>query len=219
MPGLHTFYDGSMILEPLADRIGVEVDKLNLVLCQFISIPLAIAYYTLLPPKLTSRNVRLAYPLVIGLSMCYFCYGNAIKHVLANAGVCYALMMFSPTEYVHKIVFIFSMGYLIFIHWYRWYLLTSYSVDITGPFMVVVQRTTTIAFSMHDGRVKRDEELNEIQKKEAIREFPPVLDYFSYMFHFQTVFAGPLSFYTDYQKFIDGENFGPDLGLRPTAQV
>lgn len=29
MPGLHTFYDGSMILEPLADRIGVEVDKVR----------------------------------------------------------------------------------------------------------------------------------------------------------------------------------------------
>lgn len=63
----------------------------------------------------------------------------------------------------------FSMSYLIFIHWYRWYLLTSYSVDITGPFMVVVQRVTTIAFSMHDGRVKNEEELNEIQKREAIR--------------------------------------------------
>lgn len=57
----------------------------------------------------------------------------------------------------------------------------------------------------------------------VFREFPPVLDYFSYMFHFQTVFAGPLSFYTDYLKFIDGENFGADLGVSmfrmPLAQA
>lgn len=27
MPGLHTFYDGSRVLEPLADVVGFEVDK------------------------------------------------------------------------------------------------------------------------------------------------------------------------------------------------
>lgn len=30
MPGLHTFYDGSRILEPFALHIGFEVDKVRL---------------------------------------------------------------------------------------------------------------------------------------------------------------------------------------------
>ena len=61
------------------------------------------------------------------------------------------------------------MGYLLFIHWYRWYILTAYYIDVTGPMMVLVQKTTTIAFSLHDGTVKKPEELNEIQKREAIK--------------------------------------------------
>lgn len=38
------------------------------------------------------------------------------------------------------------------------------------------------------------------------REIPTILEYISYMFSFQTVLTGPLCFYTDYQRFISGEN-------------
>lgn len=38
------------------------------------------------------------------------------------------------------------------------------------------------------------------------REIPSFIDYLSYTLHFQTVLTGPLCFYTDYQKFINGEN-------------
>uniref|UniRef100_A0A914CE90 Uncharacterized protein n=1 Tax=Acrobeloides nanus TaxID=290746 RepID=A0A914CE90_9BILA len=98
------------------------------------------------------------------------------------------------------------MGYLIFIHWYRWYVLTAYYIDVTGPLMVLVQKTTVLAFSLHDGKVKKKEELNEIQKREAISNVPPILDYLGYMFQFQTILTGPLCFYTDFQRFISGEN-------------
>lgn len=30
MPGTHTFYDGSTILLPIADAIGLEVDKVSI---------------------------------------------------------------------------------------------------------------------------------------------------------------------------------------------
>jgi lysophospholipid acyltransferase 1/2 len=206
MPGVHTFYDGSKVLEPFADIVGVDVDKVNLVCCQFFSIAFALIYYKLLSPEKVSKTTRLTFPLIIGLSLCYFCYGNAIKHLFGVIGVCYALLQFAPIQHVHKVVFIFSMGYLIFIHWYRWYVLTNYYIDVTGPMMVLVQKTTTFAFSLHDGRVKKPSELNEIQKREALKEVPSILDYLSYCFHFQTVLTGPLCFYTDFQRFISGEN-------------
>jgi lysophospholipid acyltransferase 1/2 len=206
MPGVHTFYDGSKLLEPFADAVGVDVDKVNLVSCQFISIACALVYYNKLSPQKVSKTTRLAFPLVIGLLLCYFCYGNAIKHLLGVISVCYAILKYAPTQHVHVLVFLFSMNYLIFIHWYRWYVLTNYYIDVTGPMMVLVQKTTTLAFSLHDGRIKKPEELNEIQKREAIKEVPSVLDYLSYCFHFQTVLTGPLCFYTDFQRFISGEN-------------
>lgn len=215
MPGLHTFYDGTTILEPLAQLVGFEVDKINLLFCQLTSIGFAFYYYKFLPPATTSRTTRLAYPFIIGVSLCYFCYGSAIKHIFGNVAICYALMRFSPPQYVHKVVFIFSMGYLVFIHWFRWYIMKDYYIDVTGPIMVIVQKTTTLAFSLHDGRMKKRDELNEIQKREAISEVPTPLDYLSYLFSFQTILTGPLCFYTDYQKFITGENFAENKSQVP----
>ncbi|KAI6244088.1 hypothetical protein M3Y99_00079000 [Aphelenchoides fujianensis] len=198
MPGFHTFYDGSRLLEPLADRTGIEIDAW----CRF---PLAAFYRWYLRPETTSRTVRLAFPLFWGIVLSYFCYGNAIKHPASLAAVSYLLLAYSPTKYVHKLVFVFAMGYLLFIHLYRWYLLTSFSIDITGPMMVCVQKVTTMAFSLHDGKVKKTEELTQIQKREALSETPSVLAYTSYLFAFQTVLTGPLCFFTDYNDFIDGK--------------
>jgi lysophospholipid acyltransferase 1/2 len=172
----------------------------------FFSIACALIFYKYLSPEKVSKATRLTFPSIIGLALCYFCYGNAIKHLLGVVGICYALLKYSPVQHVHRVVFLFSMGYLIFIHWYRWYVLTNYYIDITGPMMVLVQKNTTLAFSLHDGLVKKPEELNEIQKREAIKEIPSILDYLSYCFHFQTVMTGPLCFYTDFQRFISGEN-------------
>lgn len=52
--------------------------------------------------------------------------------------MCVSFMCLSRTVQVSiycRSVFLFSMGYLVFIHWYRWYILTVSSVDITGPMM------------------------------------------------------------------------------------
>lgn len=40
--------------------------------------------------------------------------------------------------------------------------------------MISVQRMTTLAFSLHDGRVKKEEELSPLQKREAIRYYDDV---------------------------------------------
>uniref|UniRef100_A0A0N5A2S9 Membrane-bound O-acyltransferase domain-containing protein 2 n=1 Tax=Parastrongyloides trichosuri TaxID=131310 RepID=A0A0N5A2S9_PARTI len=76
--------------------------------------------------------------------------------------------------------------------------------------MVLVQKCTTLGFSLHDGKSKKEEELNDIQKREAIKEVPPFSYYLSYMFSYQTVMVGPLCFYTDYKKYIDGDHLKID---------
>ncbi|VBB35163.1 unnamed protein product [Acanthocheilonema viteae] len=152
-----------------------------------------------------------------------------MKHLVLLVGLSYVIMHSSPPEIVHKCVFLFSMGYLVFIHWYRWYILKIVSVDITGPMMasfrfsffstylfrlcnylsqppitILVQKVTVLAFSLHDGKVKKSDELNEIQKREALKSVPDILSFLSYMFHFQAVLTGPACFYTDYMAWIDG---------------
>ncbi|KAM3727763.1 Lysophospholipid acyltransferase [Dirofilaria immitis] len=204
MPGIHTFSDGSILLQPIANSLGVGIDKINLVVCQMISLMLAYLHYNIFSVTNVSRTTRITSPTICGLMFCYFCYGNAMKHLVALVGLSYAIMHSSPPEIVHKCVFLFAMGYLIFIHWYRWYILTIYSVDITGPMMILVQKLTVLAFSLHDGKVKKIDELNEIQKREALKSIPDILSFLSYMFHFQAVLTGPACFYTDYIAWIDG---------------
>lgn len=72
--------------------------------------------------------------------------------------------------------------------------------------MVLVQKVTMMSFSLHDGKVKKVEELTEVQKREKLTEMPSILAYLSYLFCFQTILTGPLSFYSDYRDFIDGSN-------------
>ncbi|VDP21814.1 unnamed protein product [Heligmosomoides polygyrus] len=110
------------------------------------------------------------------------------------------------------------MSYLLFIHFFRWLILTKYYLDITGPMMVSVQKITTLAFSIHDGKVKKAEELTEIQLREAITEVPSLLEYMSYIFNFQTALTGPVNFYSDYVAFLDGQHVVPtEDGKVPSA--
>lgn len=70
--------------------------------------------------------------------------------------------------------------------------------------MIITQKVTTLAFSIHDG-VYRDEcELSKSQQYHAVRKLPSALEYFAFMLHFQGLLAGPLVFYRDYIEFIEG---------------
>lgn len=55
--------------------------------------------------------------------------------------------------------------------------------------------------------------MTKAQQYHAIRKMPSALEYFSYVWHFQSLMAGPLVFYKDYIEFVEGCN------LRPTANV
>ncbi|CAI5455555.1 unnamed protein product [Caenorhabditis angaria] len=210
MPGIHTFYDGSRVLEPIANKLGIECDRFNFVLSMFTSLGIAYIYRKTCVPGKVNRQVRFVIPPVVGIALLFFCFGRAIKHLLANALGSYALMYFAPPSQVHKLVFIFSMGYLFFIHCYRWAILDSYSLDITGPIMVAVEKVTMMAFNLKDGKEKDDSKLTAEQKKEAIKDIPSLLEFMSFMFNFQTVLTGPANSYSDYLNFLEGTHVQKD---------
>jgi len=50
------------------------------------------------------------------------------------------------------------MSYLLCVHLMRQlYDYGSYALDITGPLMIITQKVTSLAFSIHDGFVRGDE--------------------------------------------------------------
>lgn len=107
----------------------------------------------------------------------------------------------------YRLVMVVSLIYLSLVHVHRAFFDTAmYSLDITGPLMVITQKVTLLTFSIHDGFTRDENELTKSQKFHAIRTLPTALEYFSYMLHFQGLMAGPLVFYKDYIEFIEGSN-------------
>nr|CAD7578419.1 unnamed protein product [Timema californicum] len=109
-----------------------------------------------------------------------------------------------------------ALLYLSCIHVHRqMYDYGSYTLDITvlslfwvpGPLMVITQKVTSLAFSLHDGLTRQEDELTANQKYHVVKKMPTLLEYFSFMFHFQALMCGPVVFYRDYMDFIDGTNF------------
>ncbi|XP_015757320.1 PREDICTED: lysophospholipid acyltransferase 2-like [Acropora digitifera] len=63
---------------------------------------------------------------------------------------------------------------------------------------------------MHFLGMARDERsLNDEQRKGKLRKVPSLLEYFSYLFHYSTVLAGPLCTFKEYNDFIDGTDVKP----------
>lgn len=85
--------------------------------------------------------------------------------------------------------------------------------------MILVQKITLIAFSLHDGWLidqtnhHHHHTINNERKKYSIRQKPSFLQYCSYVFDFQTILCGPLIFYNDYHDYLNG-NIIKKFGLR-----
>ncbi|VDP14578.1 unnamed protein product [Soboliphyme baturini] len=202
MPGYYTFYSGAELLRPLALRFGFELDKVNFVFCQFLSLPAALLYYRFRSSRWETKWIRLLLPALLGLYFCFFCYGRATKHLVADAVLNFVLLKTCDPKYVHKVVFCCSMAYMSYMHMFRALFSNSYLLDITGSMMIMTEKLTSLAFNLHEG-AEPAAQLNDDQKRLALAKVPSCLHYFSFLFNFQTVLCGPFSFYKDYWNFTD----------------
>lgn len=75
--------------------------------------------------------------------------------------------------------------------------------------MVITQKVTSLAFNLHDGLSRKEEELNKNQKLYVVQKLPTPLEYFGYTLHFPSLMAGPALLYKEYIDFIDGNIFKP----------
>lgn len=73
--------------------------------------------------------------------------------------------------------------------------------------MVITQKVTSLAYSLHDGLAREASELTNAQKKYALDKYPSVLEYFSFVLTFPALMAGPALFYREYMDFVCGKTF------------
>jgi lysophospholipid acyltransferase 1/2 len=201
------YYDGSRLFSGLSEYLGISVDKVNFVISQFVALLLASLFRSVLHPSKTSAATRHVFGLVVALFIGYFCFGTQAIHLAALPAACYIVIRTQSPEIMQRMVLAVSLFYLSLIHLHRQiYDYGSYNLDITGPLMVITQKVTSLAFNLHDGLARTQEELSKSQKLYAVTKLPSALEYFSFALHFPSLMAGPSMFYKDYMDFIDGSN-------------
>ncbi|XP_065332147.1 lysophospholipid acyltransferase 6 [Cloeon dipterum] len=198
-------YMGSKLLMPLADYSGLPLDQVNFVVGQVTALLLAALLRIYLHPRKVSPDTRHTICLLLGVGLSWFCYGRRAIHIVAMPFICYIVMILQGPKSAHKVVLVISLVYLSLIHLYHQFIERNFfSVDVTGPMMVVTQKVTSLAYSLHDGDVEDKEKLKPMQVQHSIRKLPSPLEYFSFVLQFQTILAGPLVLYNDYHDYIHG---------------
>lgn len=201
------YYDGFRTFSWLADFIGLPIDQVNFVVTQCTALVLAGLLRSFLSPIAATPAARHVYGLTIGLALGYFCFGRQAIHLAGLPALCYIAIRTQNPYKVQRVVLGVALIYLSCIHFHRQiYDYGSYTLDITGPLMVITQKVTSLAYNIHDGLTRREEELTPMQRHQAVQKMPTTLEYFSYVFHFQALMAGPVIFYRDYIDFIHGHH-------------
>ncbi|XP_077978160.1 membrane-bound glycerophospholipid O-acyltransferase 2-like [Glandiceps talaboti] len=185
---------------------GVAETEVRFLVFQVICLVLAILYRHLLHPSKVTPTTRHIVATALGLYIGVYNYSWSVCHLLLQSTVAYIIMkVIDPKRSMPQVVFLFAMGYLCVVQLRKALANDLTSADYSTSMMIITQRITDLAYSIHDG--SRDEsKLNPKQKELAVRRFPTVLEYYSYIFHFQALLVGPFCFYKHYMEYVDGKN-------------
>ncbi|XP_064002417.1 lysophospholipid acyltransferase 2 isoform X1 [Pogoniulus pusillus] len=202
---------GSTLLQPLSNAVRLPVDQVNFVVCQLFALLAAVWFRTYLHASKTSPFIRHVVATFLGLYLALFCFGWYALHFVIQSGISYYIMIIIGVENMHKYCFVFALGYLTVCQITRVYIFDygQYSADFSGPMMIITQKITSLAFEIHDGMCRRNEDLTPSQRCLAVRRMPSLLEYLSYNCNFMGILAGPLCSYKDYITFIEGRSYQP----------
>ncbi|XP_053523134.1 lysophospholipid acyltransferase 2 isoform X2 [Artibeus jamaicensis] len=167
---------GSTLLQPLSNAVQLPIDQVNFVVGQLSALLAAVWFRTYLHSSKTSSFIRHVVATLLGLYLALFCFGWYALHFLVQSGISYCIMIGMGVEAMHK------------------------------PMMIITQKITSLAYEIHDGMFRKDEELTPSQRYLAVRRMPSLLEYLSYNCNFMGILAGPLCSYKDYIIFIEGRS-------------
>ncbi|XP_010620974.1 lysophospholipid acyltransferase 2 isoform X1 [Fukomys damarensis] len=200
---------------PLGSKAGAQLFTsggttwVNFVVCQLLALLAAVWFRAYLHSSKTSSFIRHVVATLLGLYLAFFCFGWYALHFLVQSGISYCIMITTGVESTHRYCFVFALGYLTACQITRVYIFDygQYSADFSGPMMIITQKITSLAYEIHDGMFRKEEDLTPSQRGLAVRRMPSLLEYVSYTCNFMGILAGPLCSYKDYITFIEGRAY------------
>ena len=218
---LHEHVDG------LSASIGLGSDQLRYILCLFAAYPLAVVYKML--PGASFKHLM---DVVVGISMAQFVLGSGWIHSFISSLITFLLVKFGPPKHAPVLVFVFNMLYMSASHIYRLYVdYMGWTLDFTGPQMLLVIKLTSFAYNYYDGVVDKtmakkgteltggDKKLYNGRQQLAIYEIPSLLEFFGYVYSFTTFLAGPAFEIREYLDVTSGKKFLLDGQYRQPSSV
>ncbi|XP_038652899.1 lysophospholipid acyltransferase 1 isoform X4 [Scyliorhinus canicula] len=208
---------GSRLFHPLSVRFNVPLDQVNFAVCQLFALFTAFWFRLYLTPSRAGAIVRHLVVTMIGIYFAIFCFGWYSLHIFIEVTLCYCIMITANVSNIHRYSFVAAMGYLTLCQISRVYifnyglLATDFSGGLLCPLMIATQKITSLAFQIHDGLGRKDEELTTEQRRLAVSARPTLLEYCSYHLNFLGILAGPTSSYKDYIAFIEGNHIDMKL--------
>ncbi|XP_061105981.1 lysophospholipid acyltransferase 1 isoform X2 [Conger conger] len=172
---------GSIFLQPVSNFVGIPLEQVNFLGCQVFALAAAFWFRLYLSPQHASTVVRHAIVTLLGISFLIFCFGWYSVHIFILVFACYWIMLKSSIHNIHR------------------------------PLMIIAQKTTCLAFQLHDGMSRKADDLTAEQRRLAVRSKPSLLEYLSYHLNFLSVLVGPCSNYKDYMEFIAGRHIQSKL--------
>lgn len=126
-----------------------------------------------LPFRYIPRNFRNEFNCLPGIFMVYYCFGRQANTLLVFSAISYAICKFTPQQYVQRVTMCSSLAFLSYAHLSRQILdYGGYVLDISGPFMIAVQKMSSLGFCLYDGKIKEQEKqrINDKQGNVDISE-------------------------------------------------
>lgn len=142
--------------------------------------------------------------------MGYFVFGGQMIHSLVTTTVVYLMLTLLPRSIARHAVVTFALVYVSVSHIYRMYVdYLGWSLDFTGPQMLLTLKFTFYAFDLNDMYrtkeeiAKMDKALASHVEKSRLLYVPSALQYYSYMFWYGTFLAGPTLCPRQHFEFVD----------------
>lgn len=209
------------VVDDFALSVGQPGPTVRYLLVLLLAYPLGLVFACLPRPVL-----KHAFSLVVGVFLTQFVFGVEWIHPLIHSLVAYILLAVTAPAPISRalgmlrpvLVFGWMLGYLSAQHLWRMH--TDYggwSLDVTGPTMILTIKVSSLAFNLFDGEPSRLKKRAEHAAKNgpadrnskkyaafaerAVSGVPDPLSYFGYVFGFTSFFAGP-GF--DFKEYVSG---------------